>query len=168
MIRIATLLVALAALAATTALAADTPPCKGSQLAGSFKVVPGSAGAGNIVYALRLRNTSTSECSVTGLPQGRLLGKTGKALPTHIHAAFPPGLAAILVRLKPGQTAKATARFSPDVPGTGEPVAGRQCEPTAYSFRVTADGGGTTTVKLSPVTPVCSHGAMQFSAYGRA
>ena len=157
----------LATVAASCATAATKDAsCTGKQLAGTFKVVRGSAGAGNIVYALVLKNVSKSECNVTGLPQGRLLDKTGKALPTHVRAAFPGALAAVLVHLKPGMSTRATARFSPDVPGTGEPVAGLQCERTSYWLRVTADGGGTTKVKLLPPTPVCEHGQLQFSAYG--
>jgi len=140
--------------------------CKGSQLKGTFKVVPGSAGAGNIVYALVLKNVSTSQCAVSGLPQGRLLNQAGKPLPTHVRAAFPGALSAVLVRLARGKSTKATARFSPDVPGTGEPVAGKNCEPVSYWFRVIGQGGGTTKVKLSPATPVCEHGQLQFSAYG--
>jgi hypothetical protein len=83
-----------------------------------------------------------------------------------VRAAFPGALTAILVRLAPGASTRATARFSPDVPGVGEPAAGKQCERTAYWFRVAAPGGGTTKVKLSPVTPVCEHGQLQFTAYG--
>lgn len=157
----------LAAVAGSCASAATKDAsCTGKQLAGTFKVVPGSAGAGNIVYALVLKNVSTSACTVTGLPIGRLLDKNGKALPTHIRPAFPGALAAVLVHLRPGMRTRATARFSPDVPGTGEPTAGMQCERTAYWFRVTADGGGTTKVKLLPATPVCEHGQLQFTAYG--
>jgi hypothetical protein len=157
----------LAALVATTAAnGAMIAHCKGSQLAGTFTVVKGSAGAGNIVYALRLKNVSSTACFVTGLPQGQLLGQHGGALPTHVRAAFPGALAAVLVTLKPGEVTRATARFSPDVPGTGDKTNGA-CEPTAYSFRVTGQGGGTTTVKLVPPTPVCERGQLQFSAYGR-
>jgi hypothetical protein len=36
----------------------------------------------------------------------------------------------------------------------------------AYWFRVALDGGGTTKVKLSPVTRVCERGQLLFSAYG--
>lgn len=140
-------------------------PCRGSQLAGTFSVVRGSAGAGSISYRLVLRNLSSATCTVAGLPQGRLLSQTGKALPTHVRAALPGALTAILVRLAPGARAYATARFSPDVPGVGEPVAGLRCEPTAYRLRVTAPGGGTTTVKVTPPTPVCEHGRLLFSAY---
>jgi hypothetical protein len=160
------LLAALAAAGAGHATAA-TPFCSGSQLTGTFRVVPGSAGAGNIVYALRLRNRSARSCAVTGLPVVRLLGRAGRPLPTHARAAFRGGLTAALVRLAPGRQTRATARFSPDVPGPGEPVVGRQCEPTAYRLRVSARGGGTTTVAVSPPTPVCEHGQLQLSAYGR-
>ena len=98
--------------------------CKGSQLSGSFAAVPGSAGAGNISYLLRLKNVSKTSCSVTGLPQGRLLGRHGGALSTNVRAAFPGALSAALVTLRSGQSARATARFSPDVPGTGEQTIG--------------------------------------------
>jgi hypothetical protein len=168
MSRLAALTVALFAVAAATAGATTKmTDCKGSQLAGTFRVVRGSAAAGSITYALRLQNVSAGECDVTGLPLGRLLGRKHNPLPTHVRASFPQGLTAILVRLQPGQWTKATARFSPDVPGVGEPAAGKQCEPTSYSFRVNAQGGGTTTVKMSPATPVCEHGRLFFSAYGR-
>jgi hypothetical protein len=167
MTRLLTLvLVALAAAAAaTSAVAHGDASCTGAQLTGTFTVVRGSAGAGNITYKLVLRNVSTHACTVTGLPQGRLLGKTGKALPTHVRAASPGMLTAILVRLAPGKTTFATARFSPDVPGPGEPTAGTKCEPTAWWFRVTGQGGGTTKVKLGPPTPVCEHGQLLFSGY---
>ncbi len=161
------LLAVLAVPAGTAAAgAAGIVMCKGSQLTGSFAAVPGSAGAGNISYALRLKNSSTASCSVTGLPQGRLLRRHGGALPTEIRAAFPGALSAVLVTLRPGQSTRATARFSPDVPGTGEQTQGA-CEPTAYRLRVTARGGGTTTVNVLPPTSVCEHGRLLFSAYGR-
>jgi hypothetical protein len=162
------ILIALSVVLAVTTAAGATGivMCKGSQLSGTFAAVPGSAGAGNISYLLRLRNVSKTSCSVTGLPQGRLLGRRGGALSTNIRAAFPGALSATLVTLRPGQSARATARFSPDVPGTGEQTIGA-CEPTAYRLRVTARGGGTSTVHILPPTPVCEHGRLLFSAYGR-
>ena len=164
--RLTLVLVALAAgVAASSAVAQGDASCTGSQLKGTFNAVRGSAGAGNITYKLILENVSTRTCTLTGLPAGRLLGKTGKALPTHVRAASPGMLTAILVRLAPGKTTFATARFSPDVPGIGEPVAGTKCEPTAWWFRVAGQGGGTTRVKLGPPTPVCEHGQLLFSGY---
>jgi hypothetical protein len=156
-----------AAAAATSAGAHADASCTGAQLTGTFNVVRGSAGAGNITYKLVLKNVSTHMCTLTGLPQGRLLGKTGKALPTHVRAASPGMLTAILVRLAPGKTTFAMARFSPDVPGTGEPTDGTSCEPTAWWFRVTGQGGGTTKVRVGPPTPVCEHGQLLFSGYSQ-
>jgi hypothetical protein len=167
MTRVVALLGVVAAVFAATASAKPAIAfCKGSQLSGTFSAIPGSAGAGNIVYRLTLKNVSHTQCAVTGLPQGRLLGKKGGVLPTHVIAAHPGMLTAVLVRLAPGHKAYASARFSPDVPGTGEPTAGRNCEPTSWFFRVGARGGGTTKVKIAPPTPVCEHGQLQFSAYG--
>jgi len=150
--------VLLASVGATAGHAAPgTSMCTASQLsAGSFRAVPGSAGAGNIVYALELRNTSSTTCTITGLPQGKLLDRAGKAQPTHIVPAFRGALTAVLVHLAPGKSTRATARFSPDV---------SPCQATSYAFRVTLPGG-TTTVTLKPATPVCEHGQLQFSAYG--
>jgi hypothetical protein len=146
--------------------ATSAPRCKGAALAGRFAVLPGSAGAGNISYELRLRNIGTAPCTLTGLPAGRLLARDGSPLPTHVRAAHPGALTAVLVTLAPGESSFATARFSPDVPGPGEGGA-PACERTAYWFRVNAQGGGATTVKVAPPTPVCEHGTMSFSAYGR-
>jgi hypothetical protein len=137
-------------------------PCTAAQLAGTFRVVPGSAGAGNIVYALRLRNTSSTRCFVTGIPGLSLLDRRGKSLPTHISPAHPGALMAVRVDLAPGKTATATARFSPDVPGKGEQAIG-QCEPKAYTLRVTPNGGGTLRAPIQPPTPVCEHGGMTWS-----
>lgn len=145
---------------------ATVPFCTGSQLSGTFRVVPGSAGAGNIVYRLRVTNHSSATCAVTGLPMVRLYGRTGKALPTKVTPAFRGGMTAVLVRIGPGGSAHATARFSPDVPGPGEPVAGTRCEPVAYSLHVSARGGGVTRAPIKPPTSVCEHGSLQLSVYG--
>jgi len=67
--------------------------------------------------------------------------------------------------LAPGKVATATARFSPDVPGAGEQVAG-PCEPKAFRARVWPPGGGSGSfvVRLVPPTPVCEKGRLVFSA----
>ena len=142
-----------------------TPFCTGAELTGTFAVVPGSAGAGNIVYALTLRNRSAHACTVAGLPDVSLLGRSKAPLPTHVRPALPNRLTSVLVRIAPGHSTRATARFSPDVPGLGEPVAGRQCEPKAYHLAVHAPGGGTAVVPVRPPTPVCEHGQLQLSAF---
>jgi uncharacterized protein DUF4232 len=141
-------------------------PCTGSMLSGTFSAIYGSAGAGNISYALRLRNRSRLICFVSGLAGLRLLDRTGRALPTRVEPAFSTGLTAVRVVLQPGRRARATARFSPDVPGPGEPV-GRTCERTAYTVRVSPPpGGGTLLAPVKPPTPVCIHGRMFLSALG--
>jgi hypothetical protein len=164
MTRLALIVITVAALgvASTAGAAHAVARC----LAGIFAAVPGSAGAGNITYALRLKNVSRSTCTVTGLPQGALLDSARRRLPTHVRAAFPQALSAILVTLASGHSTRATARFSPDVPGPGEQSTGR-CEPVASWFRIAGQGGGTTTVKVTPRTSVCEHGRLLFSVYRR-
>jgi hypothetical protein len=159
----------MAALIVTAVLALASPatvkPCVAAQLAGTFSVINGSAGAGNISYRLRLRNRSARTCFVSGLAQLRLLSRTGRPLPTRVTPFFRPGLTAVRVVLRPGRTAHADARFSPDIPGPGEPQTGGPCEPKAYTVRVTAPpGGGTLLAPLSPPTPVCVRGAMTLKA----
>jgi hypothetical protein len=157
------------AVLALGAAPAPVQPCVASQLTGSFSVVPGSAGAGNIVYRLRLRNRSTRTCFVSGLAGLRLLGKTGRPLPTKVTPAFRAGLTAVRVVLRPGRAARADARFSPDVPGPGEPMTRQTCEPKAYRVRVTPPpGGGTLVVPIVPPTPVCEHGGMSLKALSAA
>jgi hypothetical protein len=150
----------LATLAASASAGGATPSrCNGIQLGGTFTGVPNSAGAGNIVYRLALQNLSSATCVLSGVPQGGvLLGKTGTKLPTHIRNNFP-ARTAVLVRLAPGKFAYANARFSPDVPGTGDNTTG-QCQPKAYWLQ--AEG---INVKIAPATPVCERGTLNFSTY---
>jgi hypothetical protein len=146
--------------------AAREAPCRGSDLSAVFRVVPGSAGAGNIVYILRIRNRSAHACFVSGLAAVRLLDRAGHALPTHFIAEHPGQQMTVRVVLRPGGYAAASARFSPDVPGVGEPVAGRQCERTAYRIRLTPPPGrGTVSGRMLPASPVCEHGGMTFSVF---
>jgi Domain of unknown function (DUF4232) len=150
----------------TTRTVTQTTPsaagaCAASALGGAFKGVPGSAGAGQISYALTLSNASSSACFATGLPVVQLLDARGNPLPTHVSPAHPGQQAAVKVTLVPGASAKAEARFSPDVPGPGEQHPGR-CEPIAVQLRVTATGGGTLDVPVTPPTSVCEHGSLRF------
>jgi hypothetical protein len=151
-------------LAVVAHVSAQPAPCRGADFAGSFAVVRGSAGAGNIVYRLRLTKTTPGSCFVSGIPQLRLLARDGRELPTHATAAHPTQLTAVRVVLARGRATSLTARFSPDVPGPGEPT-GATCEPVADRLRV-APGSGTVTVPIRPPTPVCEHGALSLSAFG--
>jgi hypothetical protein len=159
----------LAALAGAAGGPATTvPPCRGAQLSGTFSLIYGSAGAGSISYRLRLRNHSAKACFVSGVPGLRLIGRTGKLLPTKVEPSFRVGLTALDVVLGPRARARADARFSPDVPGPGEQHPG-QCEPKAYKVRVTPPpGGGTLLVPVTPPTPVCEHGTMSVRALSHA
>lgn len=153
------LVAVIAALAAVGSSGGGTASrCHGIQLGGTFTVIPNSAGAGNIVYRLALHNLSSATCTLTGLPQGVLLGATGSRLPTHVRNNFP-GRLPVLVRLAPGKVAYANARFSPDVAGTGDEMSGR-CEPVASWFQVEG-----TNVQISPPTSVCERGTLSFSTY---
>lgn len=152
---------------ATTTAPAEAAPCAGADLEGRFAVLPGSAGAGNIVYSLRLTNVSASPCFVSGLPAVTLLDRNGSPLPTHVAAAQPGQATAARIVLQSGAAAKADARFSPDVPGVGEQQTGA-CEPKAYVLRVTAPGGDTVAAPISAPTAVCEHGALNFTVYESA
>jgi Protein of unknown function (DUF4232) len=151
---------AMAAIAATGAASAAAGACAASVLTAKMSVIRGSAGAGNVEYRLLLRNTSGAACSVSGHPALHLLGAHGNALPTHV-TPVPPGVTAALITLRPGQSAVATLRFSPDVPGKGEQTVGA-CERTAHGVRVSlaSPGHGTLTGPILPPTPVCEHGGM--------
>jgi hypothetical protein len=153
--------------ATTTTGPAEAAACTGADLTGNFSVVPGSAGAGNIVYSLHLTNTSSSPCFVSGLPAVTLLDKNGSPLPTHVSAAQPGQATAARMVLQSEDTAKADARFSPDVPSTGEQQTG-PCEPKAYVLRVTAPGGGTVAAPISQPTAVCGHGSLSFAVFSSA
>jgi hypothetical protein len=150
----------------TTLPAPTTAPCLASALAGVFAGVPGSAGAGNITYRLRVTNQGDATCFVTGLPSGVLLDQNSARLPTNISPAHPGATAAPHVDLAPGDAATADARFSPDVPGSTEGDTG-QCEPKSYTFQLNV-GDGTVDAPVRPPTPVCERGTLFFDAFTAA
>jgi hypothetical protein len=139
--------------------------CTGGQLAGSFTLVPGSAGAGQIVYELTLKNTSRAACSLRGIPHGTLLGATGAALPTHVRAGGAGTTRRVV--LQPGASAVAQARFSSTVPGQGDSQSGT-CQPTAQTLQIAATGGGVTDAAIKPSTSVCEQGTLNFEPFDYA
>jgi hypothetical protein len=151
----------------TTSPPASVTPCVGDALRGTFAVVPGSAGAGQITYRLRLTNTGTSTCFLSGLPIVRLLDAQGAPVPTSVTAEQPGEPTAARAVLQPGDSAVADARFSPDVPGPGDSQTG-PCEPRASTLRVTAPGAGSVDTTVNPPTAVCERGALRFSVYTAA
>jgi hypothetical protein len=149
----------------TTGSAASVTPCTGQQLSGTFVLVPGSAGAGQIEYALTLTNTSHGACFVRGVPRATLLSASAAALATHVTPAG--GGAPIRVVLQPGASAVAHARFSPDVPGQGDSQSGA-CQPQAHTLQVSPNGGGVTDAAIKPSTSVCEQGTLSFEELGYA
>ncbi len=150
----------------TTPTTSSAAACTGSQLSGTFAVVPDSHGAGQVAYLLTLTNTSLGSCFVFGLPQAQLLEADGSGLPTHIAAADSLHLGARIV-LARGVSAVAQARFSPSVPGTGDSQSGA-CQPKAATLRVTPDGGGSVDVPIRPPTSVCERGTLNFDVFAPA
>jgi hypothetical protein len=159
----ALVLAALAAVSGAGGSSTLVPPCSGAQLRGTFVYIYGSGAAGHVSYALQLRNVSSRACALSGLPHARLLDRRRRALPTQVVAA-QPGATAARVLLSGTRRARANARFSPDVPGPGEPTT-RPCERTAYGLRVLPGGRGAVVVPIRPVTSVCEHGRLEFSVF---
>ena len=144
---------------ATTAAA----ECTGSDLSGTFAAVPGGGGAGQIEYDLTLRNISEATCSISSPPNAVLLDAAGDALPTHVIGVYGSGPT---IDLTAGSSAKAAARFSPDVPGTGDRQTG-PCQPKASKLELTPAGSATTIVPIKPPTSVCEQGTLQFGPFSR-
>jgi uncharacterized protein DUF4232 len=140
--------------------------CTGDSMSGTFSLVPGSAGAGQVVYRLRVRNDSPVACFVSGFPKVQLLGQGGAELPTNETPDQPGTQTAERVVLAPNAAATADVRFSPDVPGTGDQT-GAQCQPKATMLRV-ALGGAPLDVPVSPATPVCERGTLQYRVFTAA
>ena len=154
--------------APTSTTSANASACAGDQLTGTFAVIRGSAGAGQVSYRLKLTNTSSSSCFVSGLPQVQLLGTSGSALPTSVRAAQPGTGTAARIILDHGASATADARFSPDVNGQGDSTTPGPCQPIATVLRVSAPGGGTLDAPVQPPTSVCERGSLSFSLYSAA
>jgi Domain of unknown function (DUF4232) len=151
----------------TTTGPAAARPCIGAHLAGTFRLVPGSAGAGQLAYSLTVKNTSRTACSLHGLPQATLLGASGSPLPTHVRSANVGAGTSVIVLLQPGASAVAQARFSPDIAGTGDSQSG-PCQPTAHTLQVTPNGGGVVDAAITPATSVCQQGTLDFESFGYA
>jgi hypothetical protein len=148
----------------TTGSVKAAKPCQGTDIAGTFAQIPNSAGAGQIAYALTVKNTSASACTVRGIPQGTLLGADGTELPTRVKASGDAGKPVVLPL---GASATAQARFSPSVAGDGDSQSGA-CQPEAHTFQLSAEGGGVTEAPVKPPTSVCQRGTLNFEAFDYA
>jgi hypothetical protein len=150
----------------TTPAASAANACTGDAMTGLFAAIAGSAGAGNVGYRLHVTNDSPVACFVSGLPNVQLISTTGHDLPTNVVAAQAGQATSARIILQPGASATADARFSPDVPGGSEPT-DAPCEPKAATLRA-AFGGAPLDVTITPPTPVCEHGTLQFSLFTAA
>ena len=148
----------------TTGSVTGAKPCHGTDLSAAFSEIPNSAGAGQIGYALTVKNTSAAPCTLHGIPQGTLLGANGTQLPTLIKAVGSRGK---LVVLPFSASATAQARFSPDVAGNGDSQSG-DCQPQAHTFQLSTPGGGVTEAPIKPPTSVCQRGTLHFEPFGYA
>jgi Protein of unknown function (DUF4232) len=140
--------------------------CTGDAMSGTFTVIRGSGAAGQIGYRLRVRNDSPVACYVSGLPNVQLLDQAGRDLPTNVQPAQPGQATSARIVLQPEASGVADARFSPDVPGSGDQTGG-QCEPKAYTLRVSF-AGAPLDVPITPPTPVCERGTLSFALFAAA
>lgn len=146
-----------------SALQPGSSACTLAQLGhGTWKAVPGSSGAGHTAADIAFQNTSSAPCTLTGFPAIVLRDSAGNALPTHV-TNFATSPAA--VTLAPGAWAHSELRFSPDIPGPGEPQ-DAQCEPNSVTATVQVPGDShVVTVALDAPTPVCEQGAIEAKAF---
>ena len=129
-------------------------------LSARMTVIKGSMGAGNVSYRLTLHNSGSGFCTGSTTPGLRLLRKNGAGLPTNVKYSGKS------TRLTIGKgadvlSASEKLRFSPDIPGPGEPSHG-PCEPKAFRVHVSF-GSATAVGAVSPPTSVCEHGTMRSS-----
>jgi uncharacterized protein DUF4232 len=141
----------------TTTPAAAGNACSASDLTGTFAVVEGSAGGGNIVYTLRATNAGQGPCTVSGTPTVFFLDASGHVLPSKLSSN---GGTAAVVTLQPGDTATSQVRFSPDV---------TPCDPgTATTIRTELPDQTTFDAKIDPATKLCGAGSLQPSQWAGA
>jgi hypothetical protein len=142
----------------TTTSASAGNACTAHDLTATFQVLQGSAGAGNIVYTLKVANASQGACTVSGVPAIDFLDSSGTALKKTVS---PNGAGtAALITLQPGDTARSQVRFSPDV----DP-----CDPgTATTLRLTMPDSSTLDAKIDPATRLCGNGSLQPSIFSAA
>ena len=123
-------------------------------------VIPGSRGAGNVGYRLTITNSGPGACRIGKHPRLRLVGESGEGLPTTVVKTGPLGRVVVPV----GGSVSARLRFSPDVPGPGEPTEG-PCEPKAETIAVRL-GLSYRTGPVQPPISVCDHGKIEMGALG--
>ncbi|MFL6110226.1 MAG: DUF4232 domain-containing protein [Catenulispora sp.] len=125
---------------------------------GTWKTVPGSEGAGHVAADISLRNTSTHPCTVAGYPAVSLLASDQHPLPTNV-VRFPTAVTTVTVA--PGAWVHSEVRYSPNIPGPGEPQTG-ECEPmTVHALAQLPGDTAWAKVTLPAPTMVCEKGTLE-------
>ena len=138
----------------TVSAAGSSNACTAHDLTATFQVLQGSAGAGNIVYTLKVTNAAQAACTVHGIPDIAFLDAAGNTMTAHTTPSGGPGA---VVALQPGDSATAQVRFSPDV---------TPCDPgTATTLNVSFPGNSLLATKIDPATRLCGAGSLQPSAF---
>lgn len=134
--------------------------CTTSEMpSGIWKVIPDSQGAGHVAADLAFQNTSGHTCTIAGFPGVSLLASNDHPLPTNV--LKNTSLAVTTIKVAPGAWVHAEMRYSPNVPGPGEPQSG-QCEPTAvHALGLLPGDSAWTHVTLDNPTTVCEKGELQ-------
>ncbi|NUR30509.1 MAG: DUF4232 domain-containing protein [Catenulispora sp.] len=126
--------------------------------AGTWKLIEGSNGAGHVAADIALQNTSTHACTVSGYPGISLLASDEHPLPTNV-VKFPTTVTTLTV--PPGGWIHSEIRYSPNIPGDGEPATGN-CEPETVHARAQLPGDSAwAKVTLANPTTVCEKGTLQ-------
>ena len=133
-----------------------------SALTGSFAAIPGSAGAGqHRLPAAPDEPSATPRASSPASRPSMLLDAEGRAAADERHAR-PARARRTAVRVdlsratrrRPTRASRRTCRARPS-------RTRGQCEPKAYTLRLTI-GDGTVDAPIAPPTPVCERGTLQY------
>ncbi|NUP46470.1 MAG: DUF4232 domain-containing protein [Catenulispora sp.] len=121
-------------------------------------MVPGSEGAGHVAADISLQNTSNHSCTVTGYPGIQQLASDEHPLPTNV-VRFPTTVTTVTVA--PGGWVHSEIRYSPNIPGEGEPTTGN-CEPeTVHALAQLPGDSKWAKVTVVVPTTVCEKGTVE-------
>lgn len=130
---------------------------------GTWRVVPASEGAGHVAADIAFKNVSGHTCTVSGFPGVSLLASNDHPLPTNV--LRNSAVAVTTIKVAPGAWVHAEMRYSPNVPGPGEPGTG-QCEPmTVHALAQLPGDSAWAPVTLDHPTTVCEKGELQVKPF---
>ncbi|MEY9929938.1 hypothetical protein ABH926_004580 [Catenulispora sp. GP43] len=130
---------------------------------GTWRTVPDSQGAGHVAADIAFQNTSSHTCTVAGFPGISLLASNDHSLPTNV--LKDNSVAVTTISVAPGAWVHAEMRYSPNIPGPGEPQNG-QCEPmTVHAVAQLPGDSAWSRVTLDNPTTVCEKGELQVKPF---